>query len=280
MITPEEFSLWQRFLIDLSGVHITSDKAYLFENRLLPLAREFNCDGIHALYEKAVADPDGPLVGRIIEIMTTHETSFFRNEIVFEWFSEYVQDWLYGVRRGKRSAELKILSAGCSTGEEPWSIAMVLARKLKRIHNVTPSILGCDIAPETLARAEEGIYHRTDRIPEQDIARYFEPVEDRPSCLRVGDTLRQWVRFQRINLMEIEKLEEDFDIIFCRNVAIYFDINVRRRLFETMARKLLPGGVLLLGSSESMLGVTNAFERYKFGKIYYYGVREGHFARV
>ena len=262
-LSKEAFQRWQNFISERTGVFICEGKAYLFENRLLPLLQDFGCRDLDHLYQKALADKSTALVSSIIEVMTTHETSFFRDRWAFELLGDLVDRF---IAEGKR--DLQVWSAACSTGEEPFSIAMTFKRALEAGRHFRPHILASDIAEKTLQTAMLGSYHHLgSHIRPDEVSRYFTEIG---GTWHVNEDLRTMVQFQHLNLMDVEPHLGCFDVVFCRNVAIYFNIEVRRRFFDRLAEVLPRGGVLIIGASESLCNVTKRFQRQEYKGHFYY----------
>ena len=264
-LTPEEFSLWQTLLKDMAGIHLDEKKAYLLVSRLSPLLNVYGFDNLMALYAEAQKDWNDSLPAEIVQVMTTHETNFFRHPPSYAFFAELLRA---KQRLQATGRPLKILSAGCSTGEEPWSLAMTAwetlgapAEDLVRIH-------AWDIAPTTLRLAREGVYRNLEKkVDAERINRYFQPVDN---GMRVVDSLRPLVHFEVRNLLEPGTLGARFDIVFCKNVAIYFDPPTRKEFFDELIAWMVPEGTLIVGSGESLVGVTQSFRRERHDQITVY----------
>lgn len=250
-------------MLEHSGVLIPREKSYLFENRLRPLLRRFQCASLDALLARAVGDEDAEVTGAVIELMTTHETSFYRDPPAFVALAAELER-LY--QAGK--TEIAIWSAACSTGEEPYSIAFVVDQFRRRRPRVKINILASDIADETLARAREGAYFSLGSyLPNEYEGRYFTRRERR---WVVVDNIRNMVQFEHFNLLDVKRRGRTFDIIFCRNVALYFPDDIRLPFFHDLAGCLKPEGMLIVGSSESMYRATTRYHRARHGDFFYY----------
>jgi chemotaxis protein methyltransferase CheR len=199
----------------------------------------------------------GALEQDVIEAMTTNESFFFRDERPFTHFKTQALPRLLSARAS--SAKLRIWSAAASTGQEAYSLAMILAENKAIIGQRAIEILGTDIAREPLARAQEGLYSQFEvqrGLPIQNLVKYF-----RKDGLnwRISDNIRAMVQFKISNLLfDIRGLGQ-FDIVFCRNVLIYFDQPTKARVLEAIARQMAPDGILYLGGAETVLGITSAF---------------------
>ncbi len=193
-----------------------------------------------------------------VNAITTNLTSFFRERHHFEYLAESVLPEV--LERNRAERRLRIWSAGCSTGEEPYSIAMTVLDSCPRMSGWDARILATDLDSDVLERASNGIY-ASDRVTGIDRARqsrWFQRGADQR--VRVVPEVRDLIRFRRLNLMEPWPMRGPFDVIFCRNVVIYFDKETQRRLFDRYAEILAPDGVLFVGHSESLFRVTDRFE--------------------
>lgn len=271
-ITRDELTAWCRFVYELCGVSLDASKGYLFETRLSALLRETTSASFAALLQKVQREPSGALRRKVIDAMTTNETSFFRDRAPFELLRFKLIPELVD-RRGKagsRALSIRVLSAACSTGQEAYSTAIVLKETLGDLRNCDVRILGLDISDQNIARASHGYFTRleVDRgLTPADIARHFEPAGER---WKIRDELRAMAVFRRANLLEPLATPPFFDIIFCRNVAIYFTEPDRIRLFRTLGRALAPDGALIIGSTESLSGICPEYEPRRYQRTVFY----------
>ncbi|MDJ0836928.1 MAG: protein-glutamate O-methyltransferase CheR [Acidobacteriota bacterium] len=264
-LTPEQFKLWQALLKDMAGIHLDEQKSYLLATRLSPLLNAYGFDDLMDLYAQAQDDWNGALPAEIVQVMTTHETNFFRHPPAYEFFADLLRAQF---ETQTRDRPLQVLSAGCSTGEEPWSLAMTAADVLGERAERLVRIHAWDIAPASLAMAREGVYRDLGKkVDPAFIDRYFQPHE---GGRRIRDNLRQLVRFEVRNLLNPGTLPARFDIVFCKNVAIYFDPPTRAAFFEEVLSWMSPQGYLFIGSGESLVGVTRAFRRERHGEVTVY----------
>ena len=261
---PEEFRSWQIYIERLCGQRITAKKQYLLVTRLKPLLSQYGDPTYMDLLDLARSGEGGQLENEIIDALTTHETAFFRHPEAFDLLRKLARKMLYD-----RSPDdpLRILSAGCSSGEEVWSIAITLEREL-RIYAGQIQITGCDIADGTLDHARQGFYKSLGNHMTIDATRRFFTRE--PKGWRVVDRLREHVTFEHWNLLHLEEVSQQYDIIFCRNVAIYLTPQTRRNLIIQLMAHLKPEGYLIPGASEPLMGVTGGMNRLVFGASYYY----------
>lgn len=287
----------------LTGFQMEDDKLYLLDSRLGDLMRREGCVN----YDALAALIDGPatpaLVDEFIDRVTTHETRFFRDESIYDALAmQIIPEWMrrqgvvaesmFGGRMGLWSAGNSTLvanaagsvpaeamlntrytmwSAACSTGQEPYSLAMLLLEKLPRLAPLV-TILATDISRESLRRAEEGIYtaFEIDRgLPEAYRHKYFDQLAD--GRFRIKDGPRALVQFRRLNLLE-DQFPGMQDAVFCRNVAIYFDEAKKKALYQKLRAALRPDGVLVLGSAESLSGYLDNFIIREFGLARYYEI--------
>ncbi len=248
MMTSEQFLQWQKLIIDLAGLYILPEKSYLFETRLRPLLLEHGLD-LEGLFTAISTDEDSPLAAHVIDLMTTHETVFFRDKGPFELFRHLIEQRLECLRHTK-DRTLLVLSAGCSSGEEPYSLAIALDQVLSAFPMWRFKVHAYDIAGPTLERAKAGLYPGLEKTLEPELlARYF---DREPRGWRVKPGLRACVQFEQHNLLKLESAHAEFDFVFCRNVAIYFHPDARTHLFDQLLTHLKPDGILFVGASESL----------------------------
>jgi chemotaxis protein methyltransferase CheR len=273
-VTPEELQRLARFVHDKCGIVLDSSKAYLVESRLLPLLREKNLTSFGELYNQAVRNP--VMANRIIDAISTNETSFFRDQRPFELLKfKIFPDVLDAISRtGAGGKSVNIWSAACSTGQEVYTIAVTLHELLGgSISQYRIKISGTDISDTAIVQSSRGIYSQFEigrGFPQNLLKKYF--VSDGLSW-RVKDELRAMTFFRKINLMEPFGAMGKFDIIFCRNVAIYFSLPNRKSLFERIAAQLNPHGALIIGSTESLFGVTDRFVRREYHNSVFYSLK-------
>jgi chemotaxis protein methyltransferase CheR len=251
-----------------SAIVLDSEKDYLVQSRLLPVARSAGLDSVQQLVERLQAQPEGPLHNQVVEAMTTNETSFFRDLHPFEALRTTVLPQLIAARASQRT--LRIWSAACSTGQELYSIAMLLAEHFPELHNWQVELIGSDLSQAALDKAAEGRFtqHEVNRgLPASLLVKYFEKDK---THWRVKESLRRQVRWLRINLIEPWPKLPTLDVIFLRNVLIYFDVATKRMVLQRMRLRLAPDGVLLLGGAESTLGLDDSWQRIACGKTTVY----------
>ena len=252
-VTPDEFKVLARLVDDLCGVVLDESKTYLIESRLSKVAQEAGCKNFSELYYKARYESDKVIQTKIIDAITTHETLFFRDTSPFEALQHKVLPELLDAKsRTVTPKRLRIWSAACSTGQEPYSICIVLHQLLPDIATWDIKITATDISDAAVQQASIGRFRDTEiqRGMKSDLLdRYF---TREPDAWKIKDEIRAMVAFKRLNLLDPFANSGPFDIIFCRNVAIYFNAMARRSLFERLIRELAPDGYLFVGSSESL----------------------------
>ena len=255
-MTPLDYEYLRKFLKERSGLDLSADKQYLVESRLLPLARKAGLGDIPSLVQK-IKNGDGRLSNDVVEAMTTNETFFFRDKIPFDHLRDTILPGLIQARAARRS--LRIWSAASSTGQEPYSIAMCLKEKGAALAGWRIEIVATDLSQEVLEKSKAGVYSQFEvqrGLPIQLLVKYFTQSGD---IWQLNADVRSMVQFRQLNLLQDFSHLGTFDIIFCRNVLIYFDQDTKAVIFERMARAIEGDGTLLLGAAESVVGVTDAF---------------------
>ncbi|MBU1109639.1 MAG: protein-glutamate O-methyltransferase CheR [Candidatus Riflebacteria bacterium] len=257
-LDSNELALWSQFLSELTGMSLNEDKEYLIRERFQGLLKKYQCANFSHLYFMA-RDPDrGDLREELIDQITTKETSFFRDTAPFEALHRVVfPELLKQCRASGQNRRLKIWSAACSTGQEAYSIAMILHEM-----GVSPDeyhITATDISRMAIEAAKIGSYNRFEverGVPPASLERFFLPNSKN---WRVKDFLKESLTFQQISLHRPFVLPDRFDLIVCRNVAIYFSPKPREELFGKIFRHLHPDGYLLIGSTETVSDLGNLF---------------------
>jgi len=261
-MNDEEFRLLRDFIYQHCGISFTEDSKFLLERRLgkrLQFHRLDNFkDYYYLLRYNKVKDQE---LNEVINIVTTNETYFFREDFQLKTFTDEIIPEIK-VRKTAAGEEkkLRIWSAGCSTGEEPYTIAMLLLDRPQLIDGWQVEIIGTDISHRVLQIARKGVYGSSSfRNTDADaIRRHFTPYEDKH---RISDSVRKLVTISHLNLFDAPRVSllGRMDVIFCRNVIIYFDILAKKRVIESFHQRLRPEGFLLLGHSESLMNITSSF---------------------
>lgn len=275
-ITPSEVKLFADFIHAHTGIVLNSTKAYLLESRLLPLLDEYGAGNFTEFFYAGYRSPEW--VARVVDAMATHETSFFRDQRPFELLqSKILPDFVdkQQTRLDQSPTGLQIWSAACSTGQEVYSLGMIIAELLgseKGRWNIT--ITGTDISDSVVNKARQGLYtsYEVERgVPLKLRQKYF---ESQGEMLKIRADLQDMTVFAKMNLLAASPGSVLYDIILCRNVAIYFNQENRRLLFEMIADCLRPQGILIIGSTESLVGVSDRFTRKESCKTVYYQVKD------
>jgi len=257
-----DFQYLRGFVYEHCGIALSEQKRQLVQGRLVRRLRALGMKSFGAYCELLRTDPQREL-GELASAISTNVTAFFREVHHFEALAnEMLPRWLEQKRR--EGDRLRIWSAGCSSGEEPYSLAMVLAEALERCsRSVDAKILATDLSPAALAAAQKGVYpiERLEGVSDARRQRWFLRGEGEYAGLAcVHPKLRELVTIAPLNLLHEWPMQGSFDAIFCRNVVIYFDQPTKQKLFHRFARLLPAGGPLFLGHSESMHGLSDDFE--------------------
>ncbi|MFC1743019.1 CheR family methyltransferase [Candidatus Riflebacteria bacterium] len=276
-LTKEEFANLRRILHELSGIAIGNEKQYLVEQRLRPIVEMYKFRGFSDLYFKLAHNPDKRLKERVIEAITTNETFFFRDVHPFESFKKLVFPWLGEELKQKKerglSPRTRIWCAASSTGQEPYTIAMMVYEYCQ-ITRYNPSefvISATDISGEALAKALQAEYNNLEISRGLDQARrnkYFKKKTENSWVLI--EPLQHMVQFRNLNLCQPFQYLGNYEVIFCRNVLIYFDLPTKKKIIDQFYNMLPAGGWLILGSSESMYGINDKFKTVRNGPTIFY----------
>ena len=277
-ISDEEFLLLRDFIYQQCGIFIAENRKYLVENRLSNRIKELNLKSYNEYYNFLRFDASRKQeLNKLFEVVTTNETSFFRNPPQLEVFQRVVLAEALDQARKSGQKKLRIWSAGCSTGEEPYTLAIILHETLKNdIGTWDIKITANDLSEAVLAAARRGIYNeyalRT--TPKEMVDRYFHKDGN---VYKLDAALKRLVSFGQINLSDKEQLKrvEKSQIVFCRNVIIYFDDDMKRKVINAFYDNLQPNGVLLIGHSESLHNISRAFQlEHHKGTILYRKISE------
>ncbi len=256
-MTEADFQWLREMLHKKSGLSLTVEKRYLVESRLGSLCRRRKIDSIGELVRMIRFGSNPELENAVIEAMTTNETLFFRDRVPFELFSKVVLP--EALERNRTSRTLRIWCAAVSTGQEAYSLAMILDDMAAQLAGWRIDIVGTDISEEVLQKARAGLYSQFEMqrgLPTPMLLKHFTQDSDQ---WRISQKLRNMVQLKRLNLLEDTASLGTFDIIFCRNVLIYFDLITKAKVMGELARRLKPEGALLLGAAETVIGICDAF---------------------
>jgi chemotaxis protein methyltransferase CheR len=256
-VTPLDYDYLRNCLKARAGLVLSADKEYLVESRLLPVARKAGFAGLGDLV-RALMLGDEELTTAVVEAMMTHESFFFRDKIPFEHFRSIIMPALIAGRKGTRS--IRIWCAAASSGQEPYSLAMCLREMERELLGWRIEIVATDLSNEVLEKARQGIYSQFEvqrGLPITLLIKYFSQAGD---MWQVAPTIRNMVKYQQLNLLSDYSKLGCFDLIFCRNVLIYFDQPTKTGVLNKLARSIAGDGYLLLGAAETVMGLTDKFK--------------------
>ena len=246
----------RKLLKERSGLVLPSDKQYLMESRLLPIVRRLGLASLGALVAKLRGAGAEALIAEVVEAMTTNETFFYRDKIPFDNFSAAIVPALLAARADQR--RIRIWCAAASTGQEPYSLAICLKEMGTRLAGWRIDILATDLSLDALAKASAGVYSQFEvqrGLPIRHLIKYFAQNGD---TWQVSPEIRAMVQFRPLNLLH--EFAGGFDVVFCRNVLIYFDLPTKLDILHRIARLLPADGYLVLGAAETVVGLTEAFK--------------------
>ena len=258
-MTPLDYEFLRKFLKERSGLDLSPDKQYLVESRLIPLARRAGLPGIAEIVQKMKGGSE-PLISDVVEAMTTNETFFFRDKLPFENLRETIIPMMLQARASRRV--LRIWCAASSSGQEPYSIAMCLKEMGSALAGWRIEILATDLSRGVLEKSKAGIFSQFEvqrGLPIQMLVTHFTQVGE---LWQLNADIRAMVQHRQLNLLQDFSHLGTFDVIFCRNVLIYFDQDTKAGIFDRLARAIEPDGVLTLGAAESVVGISDAFKPF------------------
>ena len=253
-----DFDLYKDLLKKKSGLVLTPDKSYLLESRLTPVAKKWGFENLEAMSAKLIGVPDPKLVVDIVEAMTTNETSFFRDTKPFDIFKGTVLPFV--AKNNISQRKLRIWCAAASSGQEPYTISMILKEEAAKLPGWNIEILATDISHDILTIAKAGVYSQFEvqrGLPIQYLMKYFVQKEEKWA---IKDEVKSIIKYDYFNLLNPLTPLGTFDVIFCRNVLIYFDEATKRMILDNMSKQLHNNGFLFLGGAETVLGITDKFK--------------------
>jgi len=262
----DDFSMVRDFIHEKSGMYFAENKMYLLKNRLSKRMAELDMKSVRDYFYHVKYDVSLKEFNSLMDLVTTNETSFFRNEPQLLSFSDEVLPILIDQKQKKRDfRQIRIWSAGCSTGEEPYTLAIILLERFKALSGWTGEIIANDISEQVLQNARMGEYSGMTlrNVDSSILDRYFTEVEE---VCRVKPEVKALVKFSQMNLNDPRKtsMVSGMDVIFCRNVMIYFSDEVRKQLVRGFYNALRPGGYFYIGHSETLHGISKAFKLVYF----------------
>ena len=259
-MTPLDYEFLRKLLKERSGLDLSADKQYLVESRLVPLARKASLPGISELVLKIKAGFAEALTTEVVEAMTTNETFFFRDKVPFDHLKDTMLPALLQARSARRS--LRIWCAASSTGQEPYSIAMCLKGLGAAVAGWKIDIVATDLSQGVLEKSRAGIFSQFEvqrGLPIQLLVKHFTQIGD---MWQLNADIRSMVQHRQLNLLQDFSHLGTFDIVFCRNVLIYFDQDTKAGIFERLSRVVESDGFMVLGAAESVVGISDAFKPY------------------
>jgi len=268
-VNGADFDYIRGLVKDHTAIALDNTKVYLVNARLLPVARDAGFQSVAALIKHLRPRPFNDLHIRTVEAIITTETSFFRDFFPFEALRKDVIPRIMAERRGGNRS-LTIWSAGCSSGQEPYSMAMMLREAFPELTTWNTRILASDVSKGMLEKSKAGVYSQTEvnrGLPAPMLVKYF---RQNGTTWKLNDEIRNMVRFSHHNLARDLPPLPPVDILSMRNVLIYFDVDTKRRVLGRVRKYLLPGGLLILGTAETTLNLDERFERVRLGRAVFY----------
>ena len=257
-MTPHDYDFIRKLVRERSGLVLSADKQYLVESRLLPVARKAALVSLSDLVRRLKEPNAQALAVEVVEAMMTNESFFFRDKLPFEHFRETIIPSLIAARASQR--RIRLWCAAASTGQEPYSLAMCLKEMARQVAGWRIDILATDISNEVLEKAKAGIYSQFEvqrGLPIQLLVKYFAQIGE---TWQIAPEIRAMVQYRPFNLLNDFAGLGMFDVVFCRNVLIYFDQPTKVGVLNRIARMLEPDGFLVLGAAETVVGLTEAFK--------------------
>jgi chemotaxis protein methyltransferase CheR len=258
-VTPPDYEYLRKLLREQSGLDLSADKQYLIESRLLPLSRKAGLAGIGDLVQKMKAGSTS-ITTQVVEAMTTNETFFFRDKTPFDHFRDSIIPEILRARTSRKS--VRIWCAAGSTGQEPYSLAMCLKEMNGALAGWRVEIIATDLSQEVLEKSKAAIYSQFEvqrGLPIQMLVKYFKQTGE---FWQVNAEVRAMVQHRQLNLLHDFSQLGLFDVIFCRNVLIYFDQDTKIKIFNRLAKATEADGFLVLGAAETVVGLTDVFKPF------------------
>jgi chemotaxis protein methyltransferase CheR len=257
-VTPQDYDFIRKLLRERSGLVLSAEKQYLVESRLLPVVRKAGLTNLAELVIALKAVPSSALSATVVEAMTTNESFFFRDKLPFENFRDFIMPTLLQGRAQER--HIRVWCAAAATGQEPYSLAMILKEMSAKLNGWTIEIFATDISSAALEKAKTGLYSQFEvqrGLPIQMLVKYFTQVGDQ---WQIAPEIRAMVNYRHFNLLHDFSGFGSFDVVFCRNVLIYFDQETKITVLNRLAKSVHKDGYLMLGAAETVVGLTAAFK--------------------
>jgi chemotaxis protein methyltransferase CheR len=254
-----DYEYLRKLLKDQSGLDLSADKQYLIESRLLPLSRKCGLSGISELVQK-MKGGSASITAQVVEAMTTNETFFFRDKVPFDHFRNSIMPEILQARASRKS--VRIWCAAGSTGQEPYSLAMCLKEMGSALAGWRVELIATDLSQEVIEKSRAGLYSQFEvqrGLPIQMLVKYFKQVGE---LWQINPEIRAMIQHRQLNLLHDFSQLGVFDVIFCRNVLIYFDQDTKINIFNRLAKVTEPDGFLALGAAETVVGLTDAFKPF------------------
>lgn len=262
-----EYDIIRSFLLKASGHSLEDDKFYLVQARLLPIVKEEGLRDLSQLAQKIQNGSNLSLCRKVIEAMTVNETYFFRDKVPFDNIEKYIIPEI--LERNQKNKSFKIWCAASSTGQEPYSLAIILDQYNKQFSGWNIQICATDLSNQALETAQKGLYSHFEvqrGMPINYLLRYFSQHKDH---WQINDYIKSKVQFKQFNLMDSFEHIGQFDLILCRNVMIYFNINQKKEVLRKFESCLTYNGFMIIGSSESLIGLNSKYQSHKESKHIY-----------
>ena len=256
-MNDNDFQLFVQLLLNHSGHVLTRDKLYLLESRLVPISRKRGVKSLSEIAHILRNGKDRTLVSEIVEAMTTNESFFFRDKKPFDQFRDIIIPVLMNKRASQR--RIRIWSAACSSGQEPYSLAMLLNEMSAKLSGWQFEILATDISKQMVERAANGVYSQFEvqrGLPITYLLKYFNQIGEK---WQINKSLRDKIEFKEFNLLNSAHVHGQFDVIYCRNVLIYFDQSTKTKVLVNLKTAIKDDGFLFLGGAETVLGLSHDF---------------------
>jgi chemotaxis protein methyltransferase CheR len=256
-VNAADYEFLRKFLKDRSGLLLSAEKNYLIESRLLPLARKRGLNGLAEIVAKVRSGAEA-LATEVVEAMMTNESFFFRDKAPFDQFRDFIMPALLAARAKQK--RIRIWCAAASTGQEPYSLAMLLAEMARQTAGYRIEIVATDLSGEVLDKARTGIYSQFEvqrGLPIQLLLKYFTQIGE---TWQIAPELRAMVHYRPLNLLRDFSRLGKFEVVFCRNVLIYFDQNTKIDILDRLARATESDGYFTLGAAETVIGLTDSFK--------------------